>query len=285
MTFRISLERYNQIVWAAIGSVALLLAGIGTIAALVAWLPSGSNGVPVEVVEDDPGKSPTAADIRVDICPPVHVEGSPYQLIGVAVDRIVIKNRTVLAKRARGIASSYNDETNLGGCGYQSVGSLAATGNVLIRDTRTGTMRPMLAQNALVHRMEYPVRPARTADPNTFPPPGVLYWEIATADTSGDGMLDEQDDIGAWLSDLDGTKLMRITPPGSRVESRTYDDARHRLFLKIVQDTDGNKKLDDQDTSALIEVDVSHRRIVGTILDARHWPRQAQGLKPLNDPR
>jgi hypothetical protein len=284
MTSRITLERYNQMVWAAIGSAALLLVGISAIVALVAWILSGPSGVPVEVVEDDSGRAPTPTDIRVEICPPVHVEGSPYQLIGVAVDRIVIKNRTLLAKRARGIASSYSDEANLGGCGYQGEGSFAATGNVLIRDTRTGTIRPMLAQNALVHRMEYPVRSVRDAE-RTFPPQGVLYWEIATADTSDDGMLDEQDDIGAWLSDIDGTKLTRVTPPNSRVESKTYDDVRHRLYLKIVQDTDGNRKLDDQDSSALIEVDVSHRRIVGTILDARHWARQVQGFKPLNDPR
>lgn len=282
MKFRIKLERYNQIVWAVIGSGALLIAAIGAIAAVAAMLSSGQRGVPVEVVEDDPAKTQAAANIRVDICPPISVDGTPYQLIAVAVDRIIIKNRVLPAKRAKGFVSSYNDEANLGGCGSHGEGSMSATGNVLIHDTRTGTMRPLLAQNALVRHMEYPVPPVKPAERRAFPPPGVLYWEIGAGDTNGDGVLDEHDDIGAYLSDIDGTKLTRITPPGSRVVGKTYDETRRRLYLKIVQDTDGNKTLDDKDSSALIEVDVERRRIVGTILDARRWQEQSRGLKPLN---
>jgi hypothetical protein len=280
--FRIKLERYNQIVWAVIGSGALLIAAISVIVAVIAMFPSGQRGVPVEVVEGDPENTRATADLRVDICPPIPVDGTPYQLIGVAVDRIVIKNRALLAKKAKGFASSYSDEASLGGCGYHGEGSMAATGNVLIRDTRTGAMRPLLAQNALVQHMEYPVRPVNPAGRHAFPPPEMLYWEIGMGDTNGDGVLDERDDIGAYLSDIDGTKLARITPPGSRVVGKTYDETRRRLYLKIVQDTDGNKTLDDNDSSALIEVDVAHRRIVGTILDARRWQEQSRGLKPLN---
>lgn len=281
MKFRIKLDRYNQIVWAVIGSGALLFVAIGAIAALIAIFMSGQRGVPVEVVDDDSPQA-QAADLRLDICPPIHVDGTPYQLIALAVDRIVIKNRTLLTKKGKGFVSSYSDEGNLTGCGYQSTGSMAATGNILIRDARTGAMRLLLAQNALVKHMEYPVRAVKPDGRRVFPPPGVLYWEIGAGDTNGDGVLDDHDDVGAYLSNIDGTKLVRITPPGSRVVDKSYDENRRRLYLKIEQDTDGNKTLDDNDTSALVEVDMERRQMLGTILDASRWKEQLRNLKPLN---
>lgn len=281
MKFRIKLDRYNQIVWAIIGSGALLFAAIGVIVALLAMFMSSQRGVPVEVVDDDSPQT-QVADLRVDVCPPIHVDGTPYQLIAVAVDRIVIKNRPLLTKKGKGFVSSYSDEANLTGCEYQGTGSMAATGNILIRDTRTGAMRLLLAQNALVKHMEYPVRPVKPSERSVFPPPGVLYWEIGAGDSNGDDVLDEHDDVGAYLSNIDGTKLVRITPPGSRVVGKTYDENRRRLYLKIEQDTDGNKMLDNNDTSALIEVDMDRRQILGTILDASRWKERSRSLKPLN---
>ena len=50
MKTRISIERYNQIVWAVIGSGALIFAAIGIVTFVVSLWPRGQTGVPVEVV-------------------------------------------------------------------------------------------------------------------------------------------------------------------------------------------------------------------------------------------
>lgn len=80
---------------------------------------SGQRGVPVEVVDDDSLQT-QAAGLRVDICLPIHVDGTPYLLIAAAVGRIVIKNRALLTKKGKGFVSSYSDEANLTGFEYQS---------------------------------------------------------------------------------------------------------------------------------------------------------------------
>ena len=117
---------------------------------------------------------------------------------------------------------------------------------------------------------EYPQPPISNADPElapTFPPPGVLYWEISFEDSNGDNVIDEHDDSSAYLSDVDGRNFTRITPAASRVLEKTYDKPRQRLTLRIVRDTNGDRKLDDEDAPSLIEVSLTERKMVREVLN------------------
>lgn len=297
MKLKISLERYNQIIWALLGTGAVALAAFGLIAALVSLFPS-RHGVKVEVeneVTDAQDKQTKHAKVKAEADLPVQVGDTPYQIIPVSVDRIVIHGKSVAANgsgsdsaRARKSASYGMFSSPEGSGSYiGSSGYLRVAGNLLIRDKRTGAMHLFLSQNALIHNLDYPVRHSkRDADEErcAFPPAGTLYAEIAFDDTNGDGELDNQDDTGAYLADADGSKLTRITPPHSRVEDKRYDGERKVLTLKVRADTNGNKSLDDKDTASIIEVSVPERRIIGTLLEDAKLTSSMGDMKALNTP-
>lgn len=292
MRFRVSLERYNQLVWALIGSGLLIMLAVATIDwAVTSWRRSIRQGVPVEVVHDGSGDGPAVAGmqpgLKIGLCLPMEIEGTPYQLIRVGMDRIVVRGRVLKAEGGASMSGSgsgsYEQDAGLvGGCGDAA----RTTGNVMIRDKRSGAMRLLLSQSAVIRSVELPVRKRRAQDdPGTatpFPPAGTVYWEIGHIDSNGDGMLDEEDDIGAYLSDVDGSRLVRVTPPGSRVLDKSYDETRRILTVRIVTDTNGDKTLDADDAVSVVEINVPERRIVGTIADSASWQQRAAGLGAAN---
>lgn len=285
MKFRMSLERYNQIVWAILGTVAAAAIAVGLVSFVLSLFHFDRSGVPVEVV-DEQGAPRAGHEVKADVCLPIDIDGTPYQLIRVAVDRIVIKGKSLATERSKGIASSDSGEAAGSGCGDAGTGYLSMNGSVLIRDKRDGTLHLLIAQNAMIQRMEYPVPRGRTREEgeevSAFPPPGTLYWEIGLADTNGDGVLSGADDVGAYLSDAGGGNLVRISPPGSRVVDKTYDERRKILAMKVVTDSNGDKSLDDNDAASIIEIDVPRRRVIGTLIGSANWQERLRGAKPLN---
>lgn len=285
MKFKLTLERYNQIIWALLGSVALGFAAFGLIAALVSLFPS-RHGVKVDVV-DEQASQQTKTEVKAEAALPVDVGDTPYQLIPVSVDRIVIHGKSLTAEAeqsAKGEYESYAPSSRE--AGYRGDG-LSVAGNVLIRDARSGAMHLFLSQNALIRNLDYPVRHSKhdaDEERDAFPPAGMLYAEIAFNDTNGDGQLDSQDDTGAYLADADGSGLVRITPQRSRVEEKRYDGQRKILTLKIRTDTNGDKSLSDDDTASIIEVSVPERRIIGTLLDNSKLTSSMREMKALNAP-
>jgi hypothetical protein len=285
MSIRVNIERYNQVVWAVIGSGVVVMGAIGIVTFVVSLSPRGQVGVPVEIV-DDPGGPRSAPGIKADPCLPVAILGTPYQLIGVAVDKIVIGGKALAMRAEKGFASSDNYESGLTGCGYSQIGEMSVAGGVLIRDRRSGEVRALLPQSALIHQMEYPLsrKDSRQEDEqiDRFPPEGTLYWEIATADTNGDGVLNSEDDTGAYLSGVDGANLVRISPPRSRVMEKTYDPERKVLTMRISALSDGDSSSGDRETVSIIEASVPQRRMLGTIIESENWQQLLDRAKPLN---
>jgi hypothetical protein len=270
MKQKLKLERYNQILWAVIGTgvvvVAAVMALTATVAALYALFKS-RPGVPVAVVEETTQGGRDAA--HYDFCHPIAVHGSPYQLIRVVTDRLVVRNKPALLSK-QSYFSSYSGTRSYDSCVLYGSDGPSAVANVLVRHADSGATQLLFKENAVIQALEYPRPPVNNEDPafaQTFPPPGVLYWEIAFEDSNGDDVIDEHDDAGAYLSDVDGRNFTRITPPASRVLQKTYDKPRKRLTLRIVRDTNGDRKLDDEDAPSLIEVSLPERKMVRKVLD------------------
>jgi hypothetical protein len=271
-----SLESYNRIIWAIVGTGVVAMVAIGLLTAAVKITGSlfdGPRAVPVAVVDDNGTEKPGAETAQYDFCQPITMPGSPYQLIRVASDRLVVRNVAVASKPVaeKGLGSSddysgSNHET----CGFDGKDHPSAVVNVLVRNAETGAMHLALDESAVVYTLEYPTEPAAD-DPEAedFPPKGVLFWEIASADSSGDGVIDEDDDLGAYLSDADGRNLKRITPVPSRLLERTYDKNRNVLLLRVLRDTNGDGKLDDEDQASLVESSVASRSMVREVLDKK----------------
>lgn len=270
MKEKLTLARYNGILWAVIGTALAL--GIAALVTIVVGAAVNklfkSDNVPVFVADDTEQGAAVRAPAHYDFCHPIAVYGSPYQLLRVVTDRLAVRGvPTALNKRDIGSygsgAPSYEQA-----CGLYGSDQPSALTNVLVRHADTGKMHLALKENAAVKAFEYPEAPSSiNAQAPSFPPPGTLYWEIAFTDNNGDRIIDEQDDIGAHLSDLDGKNLTRVTPKMSRVLEKSYDQRRALLLLRIVSDTNGNGKLDDADAPSLLEVNVPKRIIVREILN------------------
>ncbi len=268
-----TLERYNQMVWAAVGTGVIVLVAIGILAAaaalLYAVIKDDSSGIAVALVDDTGTDDSQRNPARYDFCHPVAADDSPYQLIQVVSDRLIIRNAS--AKLEKQAAGSYSYEADTyNSCSLHGSKDPTAIVNVLVRHADTGAMRVVLKENVVVQTLEYPQPANQENHPdviNAFPPKGVLYWEIASEDSNEDGVIDEEDDVGAYLSDIDGKNMARITPKPSRVLQKTYDKKRNALLLRILPDTNRDGNLDDNDTPSLIESSVAHRKIIREIVD------------------
>lgn len=263
------LERYNQVVWAVVGTgvVGAVVLGMLVVAAIIVRsLFDDIGGLPVDVVEMNGPEDARRETAEYDFCLPVDVHGSPYQLIRVASDKLVVRN--VMVARS-GKAKGYGSGGSFSGyspdqetCGDNTRGVV----NVLVRNADNGDMHLALAENAVIFTLDYPTEHTTTYS-DDFPPVGVLFWEIAFADSNNDGVIDELDDLGAYLSDIDGRDLKRITPSMSRVLSKTYDGDRNLLLLRVLRDTNSDGKLDNDDHASLVESSVTTRTLVREILD------------------
>lgn len=270
-----NLERYNQVILAIIGTGTLVMVmvglSIGTIE-IIGNVLRHTDALPVAVVDED-GSGDTKRDLaQYDFCQPISVPRSPYQLIRVSSDKFVVRNIAVAKpKISKGFSSS--DEygsSQFETCGYNRRGNPSAVVNVLVRNANNGKMHLALDENAVIYTLEFPTeRIGDVSDSADFPPVGMLFWEMAYTDSSGDGVIDEDDDVGAYLSDADGRNLQRITPIPSRVLERTYDKKNNMLLLRILRDTNGDKKIDDEDSVSLVESSLTTRTMIREILDKK----------------
>lgn len=262
-----TLERYNQILWAVIGSgllaIVVISLAIMLLAALSSLFKSHRGGVPVTVIEEQQAQEGEARSVQYDFCQPETVYGSADQYIR------VVSNRFVVHKKLKFASSDYysDDESGYGSCNRYGYSTLV---NVLLRRMPSGEMQLLLPSNAVIDTLEYPQDPKRSSreeDAEPFPPAGVLYLEATFSDSNGDGVIDEQDDSGAYLADLDGRNLQRITPPNSRVLDKVYDKSRDILTLRILKETNGDRIIDGRDIHTLLEVKVGRRTALSEVLD------------------
>ena len=283
-----TLERYNQIIWALVGTAVLAAAVIGVVAAaaflIYAAIKDDAGGVRVDVVDDTrtAGLDPQSA--RYDFCAPIIVYGSPFRLIQVVSDRLVVRN---VATRLKQTTPGYSREADsYNACHLYGSTDPAAVVNVLMRHAETGEMRLALKQNAVVRALEYPQRGHQRPDMwNAFPPKGVLYWEVAADDSNRDGVIDNEDDVGAFLSDVDGSNMARITPSPSRVLEKIYDKERNALLLRILMDTNKDGTLGNNDMPALIESSVTQRKVLREVLDNEALSDLMAAAEPKRHPK
>ncbi len=281
------LERYNQIVWAIIGSgvVAAVTVSvlIGLAAMFYSMLHSGRGGMQVAVIDENATQGVERKSSLYDFCQPLAVHESPYQLIRVVSDQFAVRKVAAASKARKSNFESYSESPVYGACGIHGSDKQTGIVNVIIRNVDDNSMHLLLKENAVIQSMEYPLPPAKNEygkSAEDFPPAGTLYWEIAYGDSNNDGVIDEKDDLGAYLSNPDGSQLERITPAQSRVLEKSYDRKRNLLTLRILRDTNNDKVLDDKDKPSLIEVSVAKRKMIREVLDSKTLRGMMQQAEP-----
>jgi len=280
-------ERFNQIVWAIIGAGIIAMVAVLLIAGLVAVISSlinsGRGGMPVAMVQGDAPDEPGIKTSHYDICMPLAVGGSPYQLIRVVSDQFAVRKTAAKGRFKKMASDSYSETPVYGACNIYGSSKQTGVVNVIVRHAADNSMHLLLKENAVIRALEYPHPTGKNeydASQDKFPPVGTLYWEIAFEDSNNDAVFDDMDDFGAYLSSPDGSRLVRITPEHSRVLEKYYDRERKLLLLRILRDTNNDKVLDEADRPSLIEVNVAERKMTREVLDAQALAGMMRQVEP-----
>ncbi|MEH2037198.1 hypothetical protein [Nostoc sp.] len=84
----------------------------------------------------------------------------------------------------------------------------------------------------------------------------VWLYKIIDQDTNIDKKLNSEDATIGYLSDLSGKNLQQITPNNTRIISWVVVPGQNAIFLKILKDSDNNKKFTKEDKTNFVRVNL-----------------------------
>jgi hypothetical protein len=89
--------------------------------------------------------------------------------------------------------------------------------------------------------------------------PSTRFWlyRIIENDTNKDNKLNSQDAIIGYISDSSGRNLQQITPNNTQLISWTIVQSVGAIFIKIIQDSDNDKKFTQRDNINFIKVNLN----------------------------
>ncbi|MDM9383714.1 hypothetical protein QUB80_23805 [Chlorogloeopsis sp. ULAP01] len=103
------------------------------------------------------------------------------------------------------------------------------------------------------------------------------FYQIIDSDINGDKKLDYQDARIAYLSDLSGKNVQQITPNNTQVMNWTVVPSVDAIFIKILKDSDNDKKFTDKDETNFIKVNLDKPGI-GTEIISDEIQQQIKSL-------
>jgi hypothetical protein len=83
-----------------------------------------------------------------------------------------------------------------------------------------------------------------------------LLYRIIETDTNGDKKLTPEDATLGYLSNMSGKNLQQITPNNTQFLSWTVVQSIGAIFIKIIKDSDKEKKITERDETTFIKVDL-----------------------------
>ncbi|MEH2169290.1 MAG: hypothetical protein V7K41_22065 [Nostoc sp.] len=84
----------------------------------------------------------------------------------------------------------------------------------------------------------------------------VWLYKIIDQDTNTDKKLNSEDATIGYLSDLSGKNLQQITPNNTRIISWVVVPSQNAIFLKIIKDSDNDKKFTKEDKTNFVRVNL-----------------------------
>lgn len=205
---KFDLDRYNRVVWALLGTLALVGLTLLLVTGLTSLWPSrGLAGtLPAQPSPERQDAAAHSPALRLGL--PEQVQGTDVVLIPVEA----------LVEGKRG-----------GGGGFGSYAKGEPGGplfNMVFLNTRTGVSQALLNSKALITRYEM-----LEERPGDAPRAAALVLRMITADTNRNGRLDDDDEEKVYLCDPTGRGLREITPPDSACERWHFESSKRTLYL------------------------------------------------------
>lgn len=239
-----TLQRFNHLVFAVLGSLALGLLLILLYVLFSEWRSRSryssytppvthENAVEPEgdatVVEESVASGP-----RVDYCQPVRIERSGLVLLPIA-----------------GRSGGAGADPSV--CG---IGSERSPHNV-IAVASDGGQRFVFERHLAIERLDQPDERCERGLGEV--PCELLLWTVVDTDTNDDWTLTRDDGRALLATDLDGRNLRRLSPPGTDLVS--FLRQKDRLLLLVRVDLDGDGRFGAADPSQAMEVPARALRV------------------------
>lgn len=87
-------------------------------------------------------------------------------------------------------------------------------------------------------------------------PTRLWLYRILEQDTNADKKLNFEDAIVGYISDLSGKNLVQITPNNTQILNWVIVPSQNALFIKIIKDSDNDKKFTQLDKTNFIRVNL-----------------------------
>ena len=215
------MDRWLKRLWMVNGVLllALLILGIGTL--LVSWL-SGAFGGKNAVIAADTTRGAPVKPRAVRFSGPGEIWGTKSRVV-------VVRYGKGQQGAGFGSGSGMNDrEFYSYGGDKDSDGPMVNL--IFLNGTQPG--RVLLEKPAYVSWFRYP----REKDDSLQ---RWITYRIALEDTNDDGRLDSDDRVDLYVSDLDGSNLRRVLPPGMRLlDEDPLGDGRHLIVTALQEPRD-----------------------------------------------
>lgn len=122
--------------------------------------------------------------------------------------------------------------------------------NMIFHSLKTGQSHLLLNKKAVITQWQF----LELKKEKDKPVRKVLLLRLIEADTNGDQKFDWNDASVAYLADNLGKNMRQITPLNAQISGWKYDKNRNIIFLRVIKDSDNNKKFTSQDEVNFIKV-------------------------------
>lgn len=241
-----TLERYNQILFAVFGTAAI----VGGVA-LLAWigLVAVQGSPPARILVDQPAAPGPRQELV--FCRPTIVPESGLQLLPVAVRAVDDASEDVRVASPMRI-SSYSSET--GNCGLSSYGAGGQVFNVVVRAPGDDRQRLLLDRPAQVEALHLPDEHCARGEGPV--PCGLLQWHIRDTDSNGDGAISVDDALIVYHSTSAVAELRPVTPRDASLVSFVWDPKRGSMLFQVRFDRNDDGLFDERDPTEILELDL-----------------------------
>jgi hypothetical protein len=244
------LERYVQGIWAVIGTLVLVGMLLSVIVPVVVGTVWRRRGHGLRVTPDAAARAAAPAE-QIVYGQPITSAHSDYVMIPV------------------GLQSASNNALSLKSSSYAGSGSYTYKAfsiyhslswgrfyNLVFHHRKTGESHLLIKRKAAITAFYFPYEPDEEAKKHRVPK--FLLFGIAEQDTDRNGLIDREDAVRGYLSDLAGTNLQPITPSGTQLVDWAFDFDDTFILLRVKSDSDRNGRFTDADAISVVRVDVNN---------------------------
>ncbi|MGI8499706.1 MAG: hypothetical protein ACR2LR_00995 [Hassallia sp.] len=132
--------------------------------------------------------------------------------------------------------------------------------NIIFHHKKNGETHLLLKKKAIITSFDF-------LEKKEAEKPSTRFWlyRIIETDTNKDNKLNSQDAIIGYISDSSGKNLQQITPNNTQLISWTIVQSVGAIFLKIIEDSDNDKKFTEKDKINFIKVNLN-KPVIGAAI-------------------